>query len=92
MNWMVLGAMLNSALYLSAVFVAGFLTDHRDASLFAVVALGVTYLSYHAQMEWAEAARLSSSINKINWLFYLAQSLVGVSILLCAVAGIALLF
>lgn len=46
MNPFTLGAIINSALYLSAVFVAGISTDHPDAWKLAIVAIGMTYLSH----------------------------------------------
>jgi hypothetical protein len=44
------GALLNSALYLVSVFVAGLMTGHKFAWQCAVVAMGVTYLSHVAQL------------------------------------------
>lgn len=79
MNHAIVGAMLNSALYLTAVFVAGLTTGNRHAALFAIAALGVTYLSYLAQLFtlWPR--------------FLTADRLVFVSIALGGAAGLSLL-
>lgn len=46
----VAGALVNSALYLVCVFVAGLVTGHPAAWKLALVAMGVTYLSHYAQL------------------------------------------
>lgn len=46
----VAGAMLNSALYLLCVFVAGIVTGHPGAWRMAVIAMGVTYISHYLQI------------------------------------------
>lgn len=91
------GAMLNSALYLAAVFVAGTMTHNRLAWTFAIAALGFTYLSYLAAIP-----RLRSDpryefdpMPKIvtpRWQREMQPLLTTVSIACGAVAGIALLF
>jgi hypothetical protein len=51
------GVYINSALYLSAVFVTGLVTGNVPARDAAIVAMGLTYISYFAQI-----AALSRSI------------------------------
>lgn len=72
------GALLNSALYLLSVFVAGLVTAHPLAWKLAIVAFGVTFLSHVFQLE----PRLKS----------IAAVLVVLSWLLAAPAGLALFF
>lgn len=43
------GGILNSALYLAAVFVAALIAHNRTASSLAIMAFGLTYLSYLGQ-------------------------------------------
>jgi hypothetical protein len=59
----VVGALLNSAIYLVCVFVAG-LTGHHVASELALVAMGLTYLSHLAQIQqrWFGDVLVSLSI------------------------------
>ncbi len=45
-----IGAMVNSAIYLASVFTAGLVMQNHWAWRAAIVAMGVTYLSYLAQM------------------------------------------
>jgi hypothetical protein len=45
-----LGVLLNSALYLSACFVAGLVLHNPVAWRLAIAAMGVTYLSYSLQL------------------------------------------
>lgn len=80
MPQMVVGAIVNSAIYLVAVFYAGLTYGHPYAWKFAIAAMGVTYLSYLVQIPGREAAPTIAAI------------LVVASILLGAAAGIALLF
>lgn len=77
MDFRVAGAVINSALYLFAVFVAAIVTAHPVAMKFSIAAFGVTYLSYIAQLTWSQ---------------HLASSLVWVSIMLGIFAGLLLLF
>ena len=49
----VAGALLNSAIYLLCVFVAGIVTAHPFAWKEALVAMGITYLSHYAGMNVA---------------------------------------
>lgn len=82
MNSAVVGALLNSALYLLCVFVAGLVTGHPIAAKLAIAAIGVTYLGYHLMIvDWIEG-RFKSAAN----------TLVAVSIALGIAAGLDLLF
>lgn len=71
------GLIVNSALYLAAVFVAGLLTQNAWAWQAAIGTMGVTYLSYAAHL--VERPRA-------------ARSLASLSILTGVVAGLRLLF
>jgi succinate dehydrogenase hydrophobic anchor subunit len=83
----IIGALLNSALYLLCVFVAGIVTGHPIAWKLALIAMGVTYVSHIvgmrvANMEYAERDQVRPLTSAIVWL----------SILLGAAAGVDLLF
>lgn len=78
MNPVVVGAQINSALYLLCAFVAGTVTGHPVAWKLALAAMGVTYLSYIAQLE-SHIPRAAAS-----WI-------VVASVVLGAAAGLALL-
>lgn len=78
-----IGVLVNSALYLSLVFVAGLFFGVPLAWKGAVATAGVVYLAYFAQ----EAAIMRQS--KVIW--HAAVALVLLSIALGAGAGIALL-
>lgn len=41
---------LTSALYLSGVFIAGLITDHRDAWLLALACMGICYFTAFVQL------------------------------------------
>lgn len=77
-NIMAAGVLLNSALYLNGVFVAGLLQGNEWAWKLALVTFGVTYLSYVAQF-----VRDGSAV---------AVILVWLSIGIGITAGFALLF
>lgn len=47
---LVIGIYINSALYLMGVFVEGLLTAHPNAWRYALVAAGLSYLSYVMQV------------------------------------------
>jgi hypothetical protein len=47
---LVIGAYINSALYCAGVFVAGILLSHPLAWQLALATVGVTFLSYFAQL------------------------------------------
>ena len=83
MNLPVIGAMINSALYLVAVFIAAFIMGKDLAWKLDVAACGITYLSY--VMMAAGQVREKPAM-------MLANALVWLSIALGAAAGIALLF
>lgn len=77
MDYRIAGAMLNSALYLTAVFVASIVSAHPVAMVLSIVAFGVTYLSYFAQaLLWVD----------------LGRALVLLSIVVGLMAGLNLLF
>lgn len=44
-RWLMLAVILNSALYLAAIFVAGLLTDHVIAWRLAIITFGTCYLA-----------------------------------------------
>lgn len=73
----ILGAQLNSALFLGFVAWVGVVTAHPNATYMAIAAMGVTYLSYIIHM-----SGLSQIIGNI---------VVAVSIVVGAAAGILLL-
>lgn len=85
MSPVVVGAIVNSALYLVCAFAAGLTFGPRIAWQLALAAMGVTYLSYIAQMRplFIEGSPMART---------LASTLVCLSIVLGATAGIALLF
>jgi uncharacterized protein (DUF486 family) len=83
MPYIAIGILLNSALYLTAVFVAGIAMANRGAVLFAIASFGVTYLSYMAQLIHTPFG--------MRFDYVLQGTLVGVSIALGLVAGLLLL-
>jgi hypothetical protein len=42
----IIGALINSSLYLACVFIAGIVTAHPIAWKFALITMGVTYLQH----------------------------------------------
>lgn len=83
MNYAIVGAMLNSALYLTAVFVAGLTTGNRHATLLAILAFGLTYVSY--LLFWVvqlRAAAWSLHATVVTWLSILIGALAGLSLLI----------
>lgn len=78
----IVGALINSAIYLLCVFVAGIVTNHPAAWKFAVVAIGVTYLSHMISIHAGRSIVLRD----------IATATVVMSIALGAAAGILLLF
>lgn len=85
MNYAFVGAMLNSALYLVAVFAAGQVHGNVWAWKSAIAAMGVTYLSYLAQCAW-QADQGNVVLHKVS------NAFVWLSIALGVAAGLALLF
>ena len=75
----IVGALVNSALYLACVFIAGLVTAHQIAWKFALITMGVTYLSHYAQL----IPRVPRQVS---------VALVGISIVLGLAAGLSLLF
>lgn len=75
----IIGALLNSALYLLCVFIAGIVTAHPNAWRLALIAMGVTYISHMLSLIPAVSREL-------------CQGIVATSIALGAAAGISLLF
>lgn len=61
------GALINSALYLSAVAAASYGLDHMLPMVLAIAAMGVAFLSYSWRLEfgsvgWVNMASLASQI------------------------------
>ena len=84
MDHRIIGAQLNSAIYLICVFLAGGWTNHIYSSWLAIGAMGLTYLSYVAQ--------LAMPVTPTSFFAYRAANvLVGISILLGAAAGLFLM-
>lgn len=87
MNPIHLGILLNSALYLFCVWYAGLFHDKPAAWKFAIIAMGVTYVSYCLQ--------LTASLPDLRpaWLTsWVIASVVGWSVVFGVAAGLALLF
>ncbi|HXI78302.1 MAG TPA: hypothetical protein VNH21_14260 [Steroidobacteraceae bacterium] len=80
-SFMAIGALLNSALYLSGCLIAGLVVGNGFAWRLALAAMGMTYVSYLAQF-------VLTAPEPSN----LASGLVWFSIILGAVAGTSLLF
>jgi ABC-type proline/glycine betaine transport system permease subunit len=78
------GAMLNSALYLIAVFVAGIVTGHDGAWQLAIFALGLTYVSYTVSL-WIPAFPESFLVRALHVVSALLSIVIGLF------AGLALL-
>lgn len=72
------GLIVNAALYLLCVFTAGIVTGNAWAWKLALVAMGVTYLSYFGQIVYADYWRTNAG-------------LVVLSVLLGAASGFVLL-
>lgn len=77
-----IGAMVNSAIYLASVFTAGLVTHNHWAWQAAIVAMGVTYLSYIANLE-AAWERIPIAIS---------HAITVISIILGTFAGLMLLY
>jgi len=97
MNIPVTGAMVNSALYLASVFIAGMILGNTVAWTGAIAAMGVTYLSYLAaiprlrsrdDLPWDPTPMIVTP----KWQIVAQPMLTAVSIALAAAAGISLLF
>ena len=76
MNPAIIGALINSALYLVCVFVAGLVTGHPWASRLAIVSIAVTFCTYvlqvHQQTMKAQldvVADLVIVLVLLSWLF-----------------------
>jgi hypothetical protein len=93
----VAGALLNSALYLVAVFAAGMATRNPAAWMLAIAAMGVTYLSHLAaipRLAYRLVAHAETALVNVTprWQCAAQLLLTLASILLGAAAGVALLF
>ncbi len=88
MNLYALGAMLNSALYLTAVVVAGLWTGHGWSWKLGIAAFGLTYLGYLAQ--FCQQPPISDEA-KAGWRV-LEVFMVPWSIMVGFAAGLMLLF
>ena len=86
MNPAIIGALINSALYLVCVFVAGLVTGHSWAWKLAIVSLGVTFLIYATELS------TPTSVEKAHTRANLLIGMIPISWLLGAAAGILLLF
>lgn len=89
------GIQINSALYLAGAFVAGLVVDNPLAWKLALAAIGVTYLSYLAQMPRMQPRpeyRFDPTPEAIYPPRIVGIVLVVASIALGAAAGIALVF
>jgi hypothetical protein len=75
----VIGALVNSALYLLCVFAAGLVTGHPTAWKLALIAMGVTYISHYLQLIPGVSRDLCTGV-------------VVASIAIGAAAGIAIFF
>jgi hypothetical protein len=84
---MAIGVLLYGALYLCAVVLLGLIMSVWPASLLAVAAMGVSYLSYIAQLFCQHDAPADTPVATS-----LALLLVWLSMLLGAGAGLMLLF
>lgn len=80
----IVGALVNSAIYLLCVFVAGLVTGHPAAWKLALIAMGVTYLSHIISMHALCTAK--------TLLRDIATATVVTSIAVGTTAGILLLF
>jgi len=83
MNVFAVGVMVNSALYLIAVFVAGILTAHVGAWRLAIVAFGITYLSY--------LLGYNNALYRLRSIGVWQAIAAGLSIIVGLLAGLALL-
>lgn len=76
-RFLYIAIILNSALYLVGVFIAGLVTNHPEAWRLALTALGVCYISPSVQIAFPKAMALNIGI-------------VSLSIVLAVCAGVAL--
>jgi hypothetical protein len=78
------GALVNGALYLVGVFVAGLVTAHPTASKLALAALGVTYIAHVIQFTAFQTSseEMRDTGNMVAW----------ASVALGVAAGVLLLF
>lgn len=82
MHAAIIGAMVNSAIYLASVFTAGLVMHNHWAWQAAIVAMGVTYLSYIANLE--------AALDRIPIVF--AHAITVISVVLGTFAGLMLLY
>jgi 4-hydroxybenzoate polyprenyltransferase len=82
LNPAIIGALINSALYLVCVFVAGLVTGHPWAWKLAIASIGVTFLAYSFQLH---QQRMKAQPDAVVVLILFSW-------LLGAAAGILLLF
>jgi hypothetical protein len=86
MNPAIIGALINSALYLVCVFVAGLVTGHPWAWRLAIASIGVSFLV--CVVELSPITTASKELTRANML----NALIPISWLLGIAAGILLLF
>lgn len=84
----IVGALINSALYLLCVFVAGLVTGHPLAWKAAVTAMGLAYLGYVTALLAAGSAKALAA--QVRWLA-VSNAIVSASMSIGALAGILLL-
>lgn len=82
--YVLVGLIVNSALYLGAVFVAGLMLEKPLAWQGAIIAMGMTYVSYFVQI-MPPGAPVSPALRAGQVLFVACSILAGIA------AGIALL-
>lgn len=89
------GAMLNAALYLAGVFVAGLMMHNTEAWMLALLTAGVTYLSYLAavpRLHYRDGYDPTPMIVTPQWQRDVQRLLTVCSIGLGIAAGLVLLF
>lgn len=77
-DWLYIAILLNSALYLAGVFIAGIVTSHHVAWQMALITMGVCYISPMMQLALPEQ-------RAANFIFILLSIALGIA------AGVALL-
>jgi hypothetical protein len=77
------GALINSALYLVAVFVAAVMSGNRFAWQSAIATMGITYIAHVLQFTAAQTQSpgILTVANVVTWLSILFGLMAGVSLL-----------
>lgn len=71
--FVIVGALLNGALYLAAVTIAGLMWDNHDAVMLAIIAYGLTFLGYAFQT--VALRNLAAMFCGLSWLAGIAAGL-----------------